>query len=143
MMNLPSYAAGMAFHAGVFAAAGLLLTVVAGVSVPGGLRWLIGAVAAVGSLGGAALFVKRLVTPHMRGLSGPDDFVANALSTAFAAAGGAAAFVPGVSAVWLAVATAWLLYIPLGKIRHCVFFFTTRYHFGAFFGRRGTFPTRG
>jgi hypothetical protein len=37
-------------------------------------------------------------------------------------------------------ATALFLYLPFGKIRHCVFFFSTRYHFGAFFGRRGVLP---
>ena len=36
-----------------------------------------------------------------------------------------------------------LAYAPLGKIRHCLFFFTTRSAFGTFFGRRGTYPPGG
>jgi hypothetical protein len=36
-----------------------------------------------------------------------------------------------------------LVYAPLGKIRHCLFFFSTRSQLGAFFGRRGTYPPGG
>jgi hypothetical protein len=38
------------------------------------------------------------------------------------------------------VAMGLFLYVPLGKIRHCFFFFAARCHMGAHFGRRGTFP---
>jgi hypothetical protein len=40
----------------------------------------------------------------------------------------------------MAAAIVLLLYVPLGKIRHCLFFFATRYHTGIYFGRRGTLP---
>jgi hypothetical protein len=33
-----------------------------------------------------------------------------------------------------------LVYIPLGKIRHCLYFFFSRTFFGKFFGRRAVFP---
>jgi len=32
------------------------------------------------------------------------------------------------------------LYIPVGKIRHCFFFFYSRILFGLFYGRRGVLP---
>jgi hypothetical protein len=32
------------------------------------------------------------------------------------------------------------VYVPLGKIRHCLYFFFSRTFFGKFFGRRAVFP---
>lgn len=141
MMNLPSYVAGLVFHQGVFVAFGRLAFVLAGVGLPSQLDWLMRASTAAGVLGGATLLIKRTVKPHLRGLSRPDDFISNLLATGFVALACAASLSPPLTSTWLAVATALLLYIPMGKIRHCVFFFTSRYHLGAFFGRRGTFPT--
>ena len=40
------------------------------------------------------------------------------------------------------VAMLLLAYAPLGKIRHCLFFFIARGHLGRHYGRRGTFPLR-
>jgi hypothetical protein len=31
-------------------------------------------------------------------------------------------------------------YVPLGKIRHCLYFFFSRTFFGKFFGRRAVYP---
>ena len=31
-----------------------------------------------------------------------------------------------------------LIWIPIGKTRHLLYFFYARYHLGAFYGRRGT-----
>lgn len=125
-----SYAAGMTFHAGVAAAALRFL-----------LPWRsLAVVALVGAAMGLALLVKRILKANLRGLSIPDDFVSNVLATGFAALGGAAAFLPAAAHALPWWTTVLLVYIPLGKLRHCVFFFLSRYHLGAFFGRRGTFP---
>jgi hypothetical protein len=129
-MNPGSYAAGMLYHAGIFGAMASLV-------LPN--RFL-GVLALAGALAGAALLGKRILKPHLRGLSAADDFVSNLLATGFAAVAGTAAFVPGASRAAIWACSALLFYIPLGKIRHCVFFFLSRYHLGAFFGRRGSFP---
>jgi len=34
-------------------------------------------------------------------------------------------------------------YVPLGKIRHCLYFFFSRLFFGKFFVRRSVFPHPG
>lgn len=129
-MNPGSYAAGMLYHAGIFAAFTSLL-------LP--FRTL-GALALAGAIAGAVLLGKRILKAHLRGLSNPDDFVSNGLATGFAALAGTAAFVPAAAPARVWGCAALLFYIPLGKIRHCVFFFLSRYHLGAFFGRRGSFP---
>jgi len=132
-MNPGSYALGMVFHLGVFAAFASL----AWPSRPLAGLSLAGAAAGLGLLG------KRLAMPHLRGLSNTDDFLSNLLVTGFTALAGLASLVPPAQRLLPWAATALLVYIPLGKIRHCVFFFLSRYHLGAFFGRRGCFPPSG
>jgi hypothetical protein len=135
-MNPLSYLAGVLYHGGLFAAFLRLGLTLANLPRPGIL-----AVAALpGALGGLALLGKRLFKPTLRGLSNPDDYLSNLLATAFAVLAGASLRWPGLEGLWLAEGAALLIYVPLGKIRHCLFFFTTRYHSGAFFGRRGVFP---
>lgn len=139
-MHRPSYVAGLVLHAGVFAGFALLVASVAGASLPAAALQGAGTAAAAGALAGLGLLGKRIAKPHLRGLSCPDDFVANLLTTAFAALSSAAAFAPAARTAWLLAASVLLLYVPVGKIRHCLLFFPTRYHMGFFFGRRGTFP---
>lgn len=127
--NPGSYLAGLAFHAGVASAFLLLFKPAAPLA----------ALALTGAAAGAALLARRLLKPDLRGLSGADDFVANGLATGFAALAGASSFLPAAARILPWWCAALLFYVPLGKIRHCVFFFTSRYHLGAFFGRRGTF----
>ena len=140
-MHLPSYAAGMVFHLGTFVAFGLVALTLARIGLPrrscgsgGSPRW-------PAPLGGLALLAKRALTPHLRGLSTPDDFVANLLTTSFVVLAGAASLHPPLQAAWLVAAAVLLVYVPIGKIRHCFFFFSSRAYLGAFFGYRGTFPS--
>lgn len=139
--HLPSYAAGVVFHTGVFASFGLLVASLAGFA-PGtsGLVRLGGAVAAAGALAGLGLLGKRVASPVLCGLSCPDDYVANLLTTTFEALAAVAAFLPGAREAWLVAGAALLLYVPIGKIRHCLLFFPARNELGRFFGRRGAFP---
>ncbi|MBK8167443.1 MAG: hypothetical protein IPK64_15980 [bacterium] len=135
------YALGVSYHLGIFTAAGVLVRVVTGAPVPsaapqaGALVLL-----AAGTTGGAALLVRRARSPRLRAFSVPDDYVSNFLTTAFVALAGVALLVPGVAPVFLVAAMLLLAWTPLGKIRHCLFFFAARGHLGRHYGRRGTFP---
>jgi len=135
-MNPLSYLAGMLYHTGIFAGLALLGLKLSGLGAPR----VLGIVALLGAMGGVALLGKRMFKAHLRGISCPDDFVSNLLATGFAALAGITCFWPGFASLWLIETIALLVYAPLGKIRHCLFFFPTRYHFGAFFGRRGVLP---
>ncbi len=141
--NMASYGAGMAFHGGVFAALALLVASLLGVGMPYALLLALRGVLIVGLLGALALLGKRLALPWMRGLSCPDDYVSNLLSGGFILLALLSSFFPALRTAWLVETTVLLLYVPLGKIRHCFFFFTTRRHLGAFFGHRGVFPPTG
>jgi hypothetical protein len=143
MMHLPSYLAGVAFHLGTFAAFGLLVTSIAGINLPAPAFWLGCIATPIGALGGLTLLGKRIATPHLRGLSTPDDYLANLLTTGFVTLAGATLLAPTLRSAWLVAATLLLVYLPVGKIRHCFFFFSARAHLGAFFGYRGVLPPSG
>ncbi|MGB2696422.1 MAG: hypothetical protein WBD28_01025, partial [Candidatus Zixiibacteriota bacterium] len=52
----------------------------------------------------------------------------------------AATFAKTLFVPFAVIAIIIFVYIPFGKIRHCVFFFYSRILFGDFFGRRGVIP---
>jgi hypothetical protein len=140
--HLPTYFAGVGYHAGILAGLAYLVLVLAGAALGDHLPRVIQALCLLGSLCGAGLLIKRLLSAHLRGLSCPDDYAANVLTTGFVALACASASSPALTPAFLAEAAILMAYVPLGKIRHCCFFFPTRYYLGAHFGRRGTFPPR-
>jgi len=158
--HLPSFLLGLAYHLGVFSAFALLAIYLLGLPRPPfgdaagaflfackagdatvGVR-LLPLPLAFGALGGVSLFAKRLANPTLRGLSCPDDYVSNILATLFVVLALASILLerPWATRSFFVSSIALFAYLPLGKIRHCLFFFCTRCHFGEFFGRRGCMP---
>jgi hypothetical protein len=140
-LHLPTYAAGMIFHLGIFLSLLLYLVMLFYLPEPGSLLRIIPAVLlSVSTVCGLAILIKRFVSPLLRNLSNPDDYISNMLVTlcqltlalylAFPATG---------KLFWLISALLWL-YFPLGKLKHAVYFFAARYHLGFFYGRRGVWP---
>ncbi len=133
-------AAGVLYHAGAFLALLQVFTLVVGLHSPAvlasGLRILL----PISLVSGLGLFVKRAVVPALRVLSCPDDYAANLMVDLFLFA----SFMATLDGAWvnwlLGVSIVFFIYLPLGKIRHCVFFFYTRVLFGRFFGARGVLP---
>jgi hypothetical protein len=97
---------------------------------------------ALGAIGGASLLVRRASGPMLRPISIPDDYLANLLTTAFIALAGLRLLAGSLERALLVGAMMLFIYIPLGKIRHCLFFFPARWNLGRHYGRRGTFPLR-
>jgi len=138
--HLPTWFAGIGYHLGIVAALGFLVLIVTGLEAPEPLRRGLQVLLAAGTLAGTGLLGKRILQRHLRRLSRPDDYISNTLTTAFLALALARTIWPRLEGVFLAESILLLLWVPLGKIRHCLFFFTTRYQMAAHFGRRGTFP---
>jgi nitrate reductase gamma subunit len=144
--HLPTYLAGVAYHAGIFAALFYLfcaaLFVELHVFILTFLRFLL----VLGFLSGLALLLKRAFIPSMRKLSCPDDYAANLIVTGLLLLAAIDTYFGNVThlakTTWLLflVAIVMFLYIPLGKIRHCFFFFYVRVLLGQFYGRRGVLP---
>lgn len=137
-----AYALGVAYHLGVFAAFGYLSLLLLGVDVAPAAAGGFGVPMLAGALGGAGLLARRSASASLRGLSVPDDAIANLLTTGFVALAWLRLRQPAAEPALLIAAMLLLCYVPLGKIRHCVFFFLSRRHLGRHFGRRGTFPPR-
>jgi hypothetical protein len=140
--HLPTYSAGIVYHAGIFAAIALALLLAAGGRLPATAVPVFRVALAAGFLAGAGLLIKRSVRPKMRHISCPDDFASNLLVDAFVLIGLWTTGRPSAAPVFLAAAVATFLYMPLGKIRHCFFFFYSRILFGSYFGRRGVLPPK-
>ncbi|MFH1227754.1 MAG: hypothetical protein V1701_07610 [Planctomycetota bacterium] len=88
---------------------------------------------------GLGLLVKRIASPRMRYISSLDDYFSNILVNLFLASAVYSVLQPG-SYIMYYIETAVLLYIPLGKLKHCAFFSATRIMFGIFYGHRGILP---
>jgi hypothetical protein len=62
------------------------------------------------------------------------------LTTLFILAAGIAVFNKTLMIPMYVISAVTFVYVPLGKIRHCLYFFFSRIFFGKFFGRRAVFP---
>jgi len=134
------YAAGLAYHVGVFAALGLAAGAAAGAAWPARLGPVLALIFSLALAAGLGLLARRIRVRVVRAISSPDDYASNlfvdALVTSALLSTLAGAYMPSL----LLTASAVLLYAPLGKIRHCVFFFLARAGFGRLLGRRGVLP---
>ncbi len=137
---------GVGYHLGIFTAFGVLAwsmrDAAHGVLPPAPLRQVAQVLTALGVAGGASLLVRRARGPLLRTISIPDDYLANVLTTAFVALAALRLLAGSLQPVLLAGAMLLFVYIPLGKIRHCLFFFPARWNLARHYGRRGTFPPR-
>jgi nitrate reductase gamma subunit len=93
-------------------------------------------------ISGLAILVKRISKHELRSLSNPDDYISNILVTAFQLVSTLALIIPAYAPVYFIVASMLLLYFPLGKLKHAVYFFAARYHLGFFYGWRNVWPPK-
>ena len=141
-MHLPTFVGGILYHTGILVAALHLLLAVFNLSIPPAIVLTLRILILAGLTAGISLLIKRVALAKMRIISSPDDFIANLLVDLFLALSVATTMASGVEPWLVFCAILLLLYIPIGKIRHCVFFFYTRMNFGRLFGRRGVLPHR-
>lgn len=134
--HLPAYLRGVVFHLGIGAALLALLASPWRAQAVAPLRWAVVTLCVAGGVAGLGGLVARVTDARLRRLSTPDDFFAVALVSLFTLAAAAAAVAPPLVPLFYGLAAVTLAYIPLGKVRHCFYFFFARYFFGAGFGRR-------
>lgn len=136
-MHWVAYMRGIGFHVGIFAGLAALLFSPWFAEIAPTVRAVFAATAALGAILGAAGGFMRLTENHLRAISTPDDHLSVWLVTVFLATiAGALIWTPMVPGMWLASA-AMLVYAPLGKIRHCIYFYFGRLFYGLHIGRRG------
>lgn len=135
-----TYVGGILYHLGILMAILFLAMVLLGISLSTILLQTVRILLVIGAMCGVALLIKRILKPQMRSLSSGDDYLANVLVDLFLLAALAGTFAEAMVVPFLGVVMVIFLYIPFGKLRHCVFFFYSRILFGDFFGRRGVLP---
>ncbi|NTV82786.1 MAG: hypothetical protein HGA23_00620, partial [Bacteroidales bacterium] len=142
----------------------LFFFILTGFLPAGWLAILIIVFLSISALSGTAILIKRMLKKELRALSNPDDFISNILVTLFQIATISIllyptvltsysptvltsysptvlqSYSPHVQLSYYLTFTLLMLYLPLGKLRHTIYFFAARYHLGYFFGRRGVWP---
>jgi hypothetical protein len=134
--HLVAYLRGIGFHVGIFSG---ILALLASPFWPRLPSLALGALAVLTGLGavlGAAGTAMRLLEHNLRRISTLDDHASVLLVTVFLASTSAALVRSGWMPAMYLSAAVMLLYAPLGKIRHCIYFFLSRLFYGTFIGRR-------
>lgn len=135
------FLAGTLYHLGIFAYFAYLFDHVLSTGIPFPMIAL-RIVIAGGLAAGLGLLLQRLLSRHMLAVSCPDDFASNLVVNASLALALAHTFAPAaLEEALLNASLVLILYSPVGKIRHCFFFFYSRFIFGSVFGRRGVFKS--
>ncbi len=134
------YLRGVGFHLAVFVGLVALAARPAWTMLTPAIRDAVALVLVVGAVLAAAGSVMRLREPNLRALSNPDDHLSIWLVAAFLALTALAVWSARFVVPMYLSAGLLFAYIPLGKIRHCLYFFFARRSFGRFAGRRGVLP---
>jgi len=141
-LHLIAYTRGIFFHISIFAALGLLFVSPFWNLVPALLKLQLPLmiVLTAGALLGAAGGVTRIAEHNLRGLSTSDDHFAVWLLSFWLALSALVVWTRDALVAYYLVSALMLAYLPLGKVRHCLYFFFSRTFFGRFFGRRAVYP---
>ncbi len=136
-IHMIAYLRGIVFHIGIFAGLAALLASPWFDVVPSVIRILFALVTGLGAVMGVAGGIMRVAEHNLKAISTPDDHAAVWLVSLFLAAMTMAllssAFVPAM----YVVAAVMLVYAPISKIRHCIYFYFGRLFYGIHIGRRG------
>jgi len=136
-LHLPAYTAGILYHLGTFLAIFTFFIFLAGFNLTGVIKTVVSLFLAVTSISGLFILLNRALSSSLRSLSNPDDYISNVLVTLFQGCTIAAMYFTSFQATYFLITSLLLLYLPVGKLRHAVYFFNARYHLDYFFGYRG------
>ena len=161
--HLPTYTAGIFFHIGSFLALFifLLLFFDAVWVFFFQYQWFSALMALYlwfSSCCGIGLIVKRLTSKKLKPISNVDDYLSVIVVTLFHIMTAllftvfafhdifheyfSSAVHGGIICAYFLSAALLFIYLPLGKLKHAVYYFAARYHLGFFYGRRGTWPPK-
>jgi hypothetical protein len=141
-LHLPTYVAGLLYHLGTFTAMILFFIISMHVDLSVPFRWALVGVFAVSVVCGSGILMKRIFVKKLRSLSNPDDYISNILVTLFQLSALLVVVQDSFAQVYFIYTGLLFLYVPLGKLKHVLYFFSARYHLGFFYGWRGIWPLR-
>ncbi|MCP4709310.1 MAG: hypothetical protein GY869_11845 [Planctomycetes bacterium] len=138
--HLLTYCAGMFFHAGIFLSFFWLILQFFDVSLIPMIATASAVIIFLSAVCGVVILIKRIISPKMRYFSNPDDYFSNLIVTGFLILMGLSLLLDGLQSVLFIYTGVLLLYVPLGKLRHAIYFVLTRTYLGLFYGKRGVWP---
>jgi hypothetical protein len=141
-LHMPTYLAGIIYHLGTFLAIFLFIASLFNIWSQGWFMWIEVAMLSAAGISGIAILIKRFSKHELRALSNPDDYISNILVTAFQFITVIAMVDPQYIPAYFIIVSLLMLYFPLGKLKHAVYFFAARYHLGLFYGWRGVWPPK-
>jgi len=141
-LHMPTYFAGIIYHLGTFLAIFLFIASLFNIWSQGWFMWIAVAMLSAAGISGIAILIKRFSKHELRALSNPDDYISNILVTAFQFITVIAMVNPQYIPAYFIIVSLLMLYFPLGKLKHAVYFFAARYHLGLFYGWRGVWPPK-
>lgn len=148
-LHWPSYATGMLMHIGIFCSFLLFLLSF----FPFFNNWLpetcwrfiIALPSAIGTICCILLFIRRATSEDLKPFSMPDDYISEVfvmlfqlLTTLKIIFSDSAA----INILYYIICILLFIYMPLGKLRHVVYYFAARFHLGFFYGRRNVWPDK-
>ncbi len=141
-LHLPTYAAGLIYHLGSFLSILLFFMIWIGISFPHVISSIISYFLLISVTCGFGILIKRIVKKGLRDLSSMDDYISNLLVTSFQSVTALTLITELSLAAYFITASLLLLYFPVGKLKHVIYFFAARYHLGLFYGWRGIWPPK-
>lgn len=135
-----AYLRGVGFHLAVFLSLALFLASPWLGMFPVRVRLVLSALCGLGSLMALLGFLSRFIEKNLKAISTPDDYFAILLVSLYLASAAAMLVWLRALPLFYLASTLVFVYMPLGKIRHCIYFAFSRLFFGRFFGRRGVLP---
>lgn len=140
--HLMTYIAGVFFHSGIFSSMFYILSLVVPFNINIYFIYFLRILMGIGIVCGLGLLLKRIFLPFLSKISCLDDYAANILVNIALILAFTDTFIQNIRTFLFFVTIFLLFYLPIGKIRHCFFFFYSRVLFGLFFGRRGVLPQK-
>jgi hypothetical protein len=132
-----AYFRGIFFHLGTFGAFAVLFASPWLAGFPKPVTWAGLALTGAGAIFGFAGILIRLAGENERRLSLPDDYFSVFLTSLFIALAFIVLLLPAWLPIFYIAAGFLCAYVPFSKIRHCVYFFFSKFFFGKNFGQRG------
>ena len=135
-----SYLLGVLYHLGSFFGFVGVAVLFFGIGLPAAIVSASALLLAITAVSGLSLLIKRIVKPDLRYFSSPDDYFSNMLVTGWQVLIIMALLYETMLPALLVLTGVLLLYIPVGKLKHAIYFIPARVHLGLFYGRRGVWP---
>jgi len=139
-LHLPTYTAGILYHLGSFLALAWLIPLFFEIPIPSLIHIISSGWLFISGVCGVGILIKRFFNSKLRMLSTPDDYFSNFLVTGFLIISAVTLLNQEFLPILFIYSGILFLYMPVGKLRHIIYFFIARFYLGLFYGKRGVWP---